>query len=91
MGSLYIPRLSEQELVDRYLAGESQGMLSLRAKKPVTWVATVLTRAGVPLRSASEAIAVSMRNRAESQALRKRRTVVFAPGTTGRKRRAVAP
>jgi hypothetical protein len=88
MGSLYIPRLSEQEVVDRYLAGESQGMLSLRAKKPVTWVTTVLTRRGIALRSASEAIAVSMRNRAESQTLRSRRTVVYAPGTTGRRRRA---
>lgn len=88
MGSLYLPRLSEQEVVDRYLAGESQGMLSLRAKKPVTWVTTVLTRAGVSLRSASEAIAVSNATRAASRALRERRTVVFAPGTTGRRRRA---
>jgi hypothetical protein len=88
MGSLYIPRLSEKELIERYLAGESQGMLSLRAKKPVTWVTMVLTRAGVPIRSQRESIAVAMRSRAESQALSQGKIRVYAPGTTGRRKRA---
>jgi hypothetical protein len=88
MGTLYIPRLSEQEVVDRYLAGESQGMLSLRAKRPITWVTTVLTRRGVPLRSHRESIAVAMRSRAETIALQQGKIRVYAPGTTGRKRRA---
>lgn len=88
MGSLYIPRLTETQVVDQYLAGASQGLLSLKAKKPVTWVAEVLTRNGVPLRSQREAISIAMRSRAESQALREGKIRVFAPGTTGRRRRA---
>jgi hypothetical protein len=87
MGSLYLPRLSEQDVVDRYLAGESRGLLGLRAKKSDAWVVSCLTRAGVPLRSPTEAMAIMMRNRTETQMRQRgKRVVVFPPGTTGRRR-----
>lgn len=84
MGSLYIPRLSEQEVVDRYVAGECKGLIGLRAKKSDAWVTEVLTRNGVPLRTPSESMAIMMRNRAEMR--QGKRVVVFPPGTTGRRR-----
>lgn len=86
MGSLYIPKLSEDEVVARYVAGESRGLLGLRAKKSDAWVVACLIRAGVPLRTPSEAMAIMMRNRAETQTRQGKRVVVFPPGTTGRRR-----
>lgn len=80
--------MTEARVIADYQAGASQYLLSLRSRKPVTWVVAVLTSAGIPLRSHREAIAVSNATRAENKAIRERRIVVFPPGATGRRRRA---
>lgn len=55
MGSLKVPRLSEAEIVTRYVAGEGRTMLALRAKMPDAWVREVLAFHGVELRTQAEA------------------------------------
>jgi hypothetical protein len=86
MGSLKIPYLSDQEVVDRYLAGEARGLIALRAKKSDAWVVDVLIRHGVKLRTASQAISMSVKSRAENKAMREGRIREYARGTTGRRR-----
>jgi hypothetical protein len=55
MGSIKVPRLSEAEIVARYVAGEGRTMLALRAKMPDAWVREVLVFHGVELRTHAEA------------------------------------
>lgn len=55
------PRLSDAEIVARFQAGESAGLLSLRAKVPTCRITAILTDAGVRLRGPSEAIRLAMR------------------------------
>lgn len=56
------PRLTESEIISRYEAGESTGMLSLRAKVPDYHIVAILSAApGVRLRGPSEAIRLAMR------------------------------
>jgi hypothetical protein len=88
VGTFKAARLSDQDVVARYVAGEARGMISLRAGKPDAWVVAILQAAGIPLRTPAESMAILMRHRAETQARQGRRVVVFPPGTTGRKRRA---
>jgi hypothetical protein len=88
MGTMKIPRLSDSDVIARYQAGESRGMIALRAGKTDGWVLTVLTRAGIPIRTSAESMAFAMRDRKAFQAHPGKRVVEFAPGTTGRRRRA---
>lgn len=55
------PRLSPAEIIARYEAGESTGLLSLRARVPDYHITAVLVSAGVRLRGPSEAIRLAMR------------------------------
>ena len=86
MGSLKIPYMTEQEVVDRYLAGEARGMIALRAKKSDAWVVTVLTRMGIPIRDQRQSLVSTIKTRAEQQAMREGRIREYARGTTGRRR-----
>ena len=54
-------KLTNAEIIERYAAGESTGMLSLRARVPDYHIAAVLSAAGVRLRGPSEAIRLAMR------------------------------
>lgn len=57
MGSLpRTPKLSDTEIVSRYQAGESVGMLSLRCRVPDYHITAVLAAAGVRIRGPAEAL-----------------------------------
>lgn len=58
MGSLpKVPRLSDAEIVSRYQeAGESVGLLSLRARVPDYHITAILAAAGVRIRGRAEAL-----------------------------------
>ncbi len=86
MGSLKPAIMTDEEVIRRYEAGESRGMIGLRAKKPDYWVVDVLIRNGIPLRAPSDWIALSIKTRAENKAIRERKIVEYARGTTGRRR-----
>lgn len=55
------PKLSAAEIISRYEAGESTGLLCLRAKVPDYHITAILSAAGVRLRGPSEAIRLAMR------------------------------
>lgn len=86
MGSIKIPAITEADVVTMYEAGEARGLIALRAKKSDGWVVDVLIRHGVKLRTASQAISMSVKSRAENKAMREGRIREYAPGTTGRRR-----
>lgn len=60
------PRLSEDEMVERYVKrGESRTLIALRAKVPDYHVEAVLVARGVRMRGPAEAVRLAMRQRAE--------------------------
>jgi hypothetical protein len=58
-------RLSSAEIVERYQAGESVGLLSLRCRVPDYHVTAVLAAAGIRLRGRSEAIRLAIQTRGQ--------------------------
>jgi hypothetical protein len=54
-------RLTDTEIIDRYAAGESVGMICLRAKVPDYHITAILTASGVRLRGPAEALRLAMR------------------------------
>lgn len=63
MGSLPRPKLSPEQIVAHYLAGESLGLLSLKARLPTSRVREILVGNGVRIRQAPEAIRLELRLR----------------------------
>lgn len=63
MGSYKRPRIPVAEIVERYLAGESAGMLSLRARVPHYRIPEILREAGVRVRGPNEALRVALDQR----------------------------
>lgn len=86
VGSLKIPFMTEQEVVDRYNAGEARGIIALRARMSDEWVVGVLIRNNVQIRTHSQACILSVKTRAENKAMREGRIREYARGTTGRRR-----
>lgn len=65
MGSIKRPVIAPAEIVSRYRdAGESAGMLSLRAKVPLYRIHEILRDAGVRLRGTTEALRLAIDKRA---------------------------
>ena len=58
-----VPRLSDSEVVSRYQAGESVGLLSLRARVPDYHVIAVLAAAGIRIRGPAEALRLARQQR----------------------------
>lgn len=71
MGSFKVSRLSDAEIIARYRdAGESAGMLALRAKIPLYRVQEILTAAGIRLRGPSEALRLALDQSAKLRLVR---------------------
>lgn len=68
MGTFKVQRLTDAEIVARYVAGEGRGILGLRAKLPDYRVTEILTAAGVRLRGTNEAIRLSHNQRKSRRA-----------------------
>lgn len=68
MGSIKRLRISPAEVVALYLGGESAGMVSLRAKVPVSRITEILTNAGVRIRGKQEAVRLAQAQRKAKQA-----------------------
>lgn len=74
MGSLpRTSRISDQEIIARYRAGEGRGILALRAGIGDSMIVGILTAAGVPLRNPSEVKAMIAKSRLATLARRARR------------------
>lgn len=64
MGSLpRTPKLSDAEIIERYQAGESVGMLSLRCKTPDYHITAILTANHVRIRGVGEALRLARSQR----------------------------
>jgi hypothetical protein len=64
MGSLpKVPRIAPAEIIERYQAGESVGLLSLRAKVPDYHITAILAAAGVRIRGRAEALRLARQQR----------------------------
>jgi hypothetical protein len=64
MGSLpKVPRIAPAEIIARYQAGESVGLLSLRAKIPDYHVTSILCASGVRIRGRAEALRLARQQR----------------------------
>lgn len=59
MGTFRAPRLSDEDVCSRYLAGESRTMIALRAKMPDQYIRDVLQHYGVALRTQAEVKAMT--------------------------------
>lgn len=70
VGSIKRSALSTSDLVSRYVAGESAGMLALRAKIPLYRVQEILTAAGIRLRGPSEALRLALDQSAKLRLVR---------------------
>lgn len=70
MGSLRIQRLTDAEILARYRAGESQGLIGLRARLSSARVRDILVHHGVRLRSSQEALRLALRTRHKPRAAR---------------------
>jgi hypothetical protein len=63
MGSLPKQRLSDSEIVAQYLAGASQGFLSLKARISQVHIRNILLAHGVRLRTSQETLRLTLRTR----------------------------
>lgn len=64
MGSLpRTPKLSDAEIIERYQAGESVGMLSLRCRVPDYYVSAILCASGTRIRGRAEALRLARSQR----------------------------
>ena len=63
VGTFKIQRLTDDQIVSQYLAGETQGMLSLRARISQAAVRDILIRHGVRLRTSQETLRLTLRTR----------------------------
>lgn len=54
MGTFKAPRLPDDEIVARYVGGESRTMIALRCKMPDQYIKDVLQHHGVALRTPAE-------------------------------------
>jgi hypothetical protein len=64
MGSLpKVPKLSNAEIIERYQAGESVGLLSLRCRVPDYHITAILTAARVRVRGRAEALRLARQQR----------------------------
>lgn len=65
MGSLRpkVSLLSDSEIIERYRAGESAGILSLRCRVPDYHVTAVLAAAGIRIRGPAEALRLARQQR----------------------------
>lgn len=77
MGSLKTPRLSEDEIVARYRAGEARGILGLRAGVPDYRLVEILNLAGWSLRTPEQARALAEASRAATVVRNRRRRKRF--------------
>jgi hypothetical protein len=67
MGWLKPARLTEEEIVARYLAGEAATWLAMRAGKDFYWVRDVLVRHNVAVRGPKQALDLANKRRAKLQ------------------------
>jgi hypothetical protein len=63
MGTFKVSRLAPDEIVSRYQAGETMGLLSLRARMPMGFIKETLLGAGVAIRTSKEAVALASQYR----------------------------
>ncbi len=63
MGSLKFQKLSDDQICRQYAAGDSQGLLSLKARISTAQVRAILVARGVRLRGQQEALRLALRTR----------------------------
>jgi hypothetical protein len=63
VGTLNLQKLSDDEICQRYAHGDSQGLLSLKARISTAQVRAILQARGVRLRGQQESLRLSLRTR----------------------------
>ena len=63
MGTARLQRLTDDEIVARYNAGESQSLIGLRARLSTAQVRAVLVGLGVRIRPSAETLRLTLRTR----------------------------
>jgi hypothetical protein len=72
VGTLKFQKLSDDEICQRYEAGDSQGLISLKARISTAQVRAILQGRGVRLRGQPESVRLSLRTFDSTRRMRQR-------------------
>jgi hypothetical protein len=68
MGTLKLQRLTDEEIIQQYRDGASQGLLSLKARISCAKIRDILVRNRIHIRSQPEALRLELRTRPRRRA-----------------------